>query len=84
MSASPPSSIHFATNVSPDAIAEAAELRIQSPLQTLQTPAQIAAEYDKRLAFRRLVDPGIMRPNPYETAMASLKVHKLCAVHQNR
>jgi len=64
---------HSITHDSIDAAAEAAERRIQQEAP-LQTAAQIAAEHEKRLVFRRLLDPGIMRPNPYETAMASLKV----------
>lgn len=33
------------------------------------------ADHEKRQAFRRLVDPGIMRPNAKEVAIASLRVN---------
>jgi hypothetical protein len=54
-------------------VAEATERRLhqQAPIRST---SEIAAEYEKRLHFRRLIEPGIMRPNAYETAMASLKV----------
>ncbi|KAH0840149.1 hypothetical protein J3R83DRAFT_1130 [Lanmaoa asiatica] len=35
--------------------------------------AQFMQEHDKRQMFRRLIDPGIFRPNSKETAMDSLK-----------
>ncbi|KAG5651354.1 hypothetical protein H0H81_008971 [Sphagnurus paluster] len=34
----------------------------------------MAAEHEHRQAFRRLIDPGIMRPNSKEQAVASLKI----------
>jgi hypothetical protein len=77
---SPPGSPRPASElISHDAIAGAAEHRIQQEMP-LARPAQIAAEHDKRQAFRRLVDPGIMRPNAYETAMASLKVSSVLLI----
>ena len=71
--ASPPLSTHSDIDISSDAIAAAAERRTrqQTPLQT---PAQIMADHEKRQSFRRLIEPGIMRPNSYATAMDSLKV----------
>jgi len=32
------------------------------------------ADHEKRQKFRRLIDPGIMRPNPVDVARASLRV----------
>lgn len=36
--------------------------------------AQLIQEHEQRQMFRRLIDPGIYRPNSKETALASLKV----------
>lgn len=56
-----------------DAIAAAAERRSQAqPVQT--TAAQLSAEHERRQLFRRLIDPGISRPNSKEQYFASLKV----------
>jgi hypothetical protein len=33
-----------------------------------------AEQHEKRQSFRRLIDPGIIRPNTQEVATASLKV----------
>lgn len=75
--ASRPGSVH-AIGASSDALAAAAERRLR--LQpVLPTAAQMAAEHEKRQAFRRLIDPGIMRPNAKEQALASLKVHQRLA-----
>ncbi|TFK75875.1 hypothetical protein BDN72DRAFT_831312 [Pluteus cervinus] len=61
-----------ASAASAAALAAAAERRIQTlPLQ--QTAAQLAAEHDTRQKFRRLIDPGIIRPNAKDQAMSSLK-----------
>lgn len=58
--------------VSTDALAAAAERRAgQLPAQP--SAAQLAAAHERRQAFRRLIDPGILRPNSKEQAMASLK-----------
>jgi hypothetical protein len=60
--------------VSADAVAAAALTRvIQAPTQ--KSAAQLAAEHDQRQAFRRLIDPGIIRPNSKEQANSSLKVN---------
>ncbi|KAF9453065.1 hypothetical protein P691DRAFT_802444 [Macrolepiota fuliginosa MF-IS2] len=58
--------------VSADATAAAA-LRRASQAPTQKSAAQLAAEHDRRQAFRRLVDPGITRPNSKEQASSSLK-----------
>jgi hypothetical protein len=64
--------------ISPDALAAAAERRV-SQLPTQPSAAQLSAAHERRQAFRRLIDPGILRPNSKEQAMASLKVQcSLC------
>jgi len=69
-SATPPDS--HSPSISSDALADAAERRTrQLPLQ--QTAGQLAAEHDKKQKFRRLVDPGIFRPNSRDQALESLK-----------
>lgn len=60
-------------SVSNDALAAAAELRTRQVAPQLTT-AQMAAEHEKRQKFRRLLDPGITRPNSKEQAFSSLKV----------
>ena len=62
-----------AGSVSSDALAAAAELRTRQAVPQL-TAAQMAAEHEKRQKFRRLLDPGITRPNSKEQALRSLKV----------
>ncbi|EKM80075.1 hypothetical protein AGABI1DRAFT_113299 [Agaricus bisporus var. burnettii JB137-S8] len=60
------------STVSVDAVAAAALLRAsQSPAQ--KSAAQLAAEHDRRQTFRRMIDPGIVRPNSKEQASSSLK-----------
>lgn len=59
--------------VSNDALATAAELRTHQAAPQL-TAAQKAVEYEKRQKFRRLLDPGITRPNSKEQALNSLRV----------
>lgn len=68
-----PSSGSPAGSVSSDALAAAAELRSRQAVPQL-TAAQMAAEHEKRQKFRRLLDPGITRPNSKEQALRSLKV----------
>jgi len=53
-------------------LAAAAELRIRQAAPQL-TAAQMAAEQEKWQNFRRLLDPGITRPNSKEQALRSLK-----------
>lgn len=36
--------------------------------------SQLLRQHEQRKMFRRLIDPGIYRPNSPEAAMASLKV----------
>lgn len=40
-----------------------------------QDPQPFDTNHDKRIEFRRLVDPGIIRPNSKEVAMRSLRVN---------
>ena len=40
-----------------------------------QNPQPFDANHAKRTEFRRLVDPGIMRPNSKEVALRSLRVN---------
>jgi hypothetical protein len=64
--------------ISPDALAAAAERRV-SQLPVQPSAAQLAEAHERRQAFRRLIDPGVLRPNSKEQAMASLKVQcSLC------
>ena len=60
-------------SISADAIAAAAERRA-SQLPGRPSVAQLAVAHERRQSFRRLIDPGILRPNSKEQAMASLKV----------
>lgn len=62
-----------ASPISYDALREAAERRAQQQ-PTQRSAAQLAAEHERRQMFRRLLDPGITRPNSKEQAMASMKV----------
>jgi hypothetical protein len=59
--------------VSLSALAAAAERRVSGTTQQ-KTTAEIAAEYEKRQKFRRMIDPGITRPNAEAQAHRSLKV----------
>ncbi|KAF8974533.1 hypothetical protein BDZ97DRAFT_1774075 [Flammula alnicola] len=68
---SPSGSLNSAS-ISNDALAAAAERRTRQATPQL-TAAQLAAEHEKRQKFRRLIDPGITRPNPRDQAMSSLK-----------
>jgi len=55
----------------PDLIAAAAERRSQQ--NTRSSGAQLIQEHEQRQMFRRLIDPGIFRPNSKEVALVSLK-----------
>ena len=68
-----PSSESPSGSVSNDTLAAAAELRTRQAIPQL-TAAQMAAEREKRQKFRRLLDPGITRPNSKDQALSSLKV----------
>jgi hypothetical protein len=60
------------------AAASAAERRAQE--KTPDPDILFGAEREKRQTFRRLIDPGIMRPNGREQAMESLKVPWGCCI----
>jgi len=59
--------------IAADLLAAAAQRRTQQGADG-STGAQSMQEYEMRQAFRRLIDPGILRPNSKDVAMASLKV----------
>lgn len=59
--------------VSPQALADAIERRTRA-LPAGPTAAQMAKEQERKILFRRMIEPGITRPNNREQAMASLKV----------
>ncbi|KAL4075833.1 hypothetical protein J3A83DRAFT_2055448 [Scleroderma citrinum] len=60
----------MADRPSPETLATAAALRRNENLVDFPSEVQ---EHEKRQMFRRLIDPGIFRPNSRETALASLK-----------
>ena len=66
--------------ISPEALAAAAERRARQATPQL-TASQLAAEHEKRQKFRRLIDPGITRPNSKDRAMSSLKVPEIFWCH---
>ncbi|TFK43499.1 hypothetical protein BDQ12DRAFT_718716 [Crucibulum laeve] len=72
MSSPPTPDTMPAGSISPEALAAAAERRTRL-LPQQPSAAQMAAEHEQRQKFRRLVDPGILRPNSKEQAMASLQ-----------
>ena len=61
-----------------DAIAAAAERRLRMQRVEASTSAQgydaFDEHHEKRQEFRRLVDPGILRPNPRPLALEALEV----------
>ncbi|KAF9534289.1 hypothetical protein CPB83DRAFT_889289 [Crepidotus variabilis] len=74
MSSPSVSSVHSSTNIIPqDTVAAAAERRVRQTVPQ-KTAAQLAAEHERRQKFRRMVDPGITRPNAHEQAMRSLRI----------
>jgi len=56
-----------------NALAEAAERRNINQVGGV-SGKQLLQEHERRQMFRRLINPGIYRPNPEEVAVASLKV----------
>jgi hypothetical protein len=64
MSSSPPPTAQV--------LAEAAAGR-RASTETGVSSAQLMQEHEKRQNFRRLIDPGIFRPNSNQVAMDSLK-----------
>lgn len=59
-------------------IASAAESRVHQD----HSDVGISSQHEKelRLAFRRLINPGILRPNSKEKALGSMKVLRLVLV----
>ncbi|KAF9221997.1 hypothetical protein BS17DRAFT_784256 [Gyrodon lividus] len=57
----------------PEVLATAALRRNEKSSAGVSGPAQLIQEHEQRQMFRRLIDPGIYRPNSKEVAMASLK-----------
>lgn len=55
-----------------EVLAEAAARR-HANAEASTPAAQLMQEHEKRQMFRRLIDPGIFRPNSKEVAMESLK-----------
>ncbi|KAF9075770.1 hypothetical protein BDP27DRAFT_1211500, partial [Rhodocollybia butyracea] len=55
-------------------LAEAVQRRISAQEPRKISPAEEAAEHARRQKFRRLIDPGILRPNPENQALESLKI----------
>ncbi|EFI27716.1 hypothetical protein CC1G_14641 [Coprinopsis cinerea okayama7 len=60
----------------PEEVAAAAERRFrQLQSQAQPSAAQLLQIHEKKQKFRRMVDPGIMRPNAKDAALSSLKVN---------
>ncbi|KAG2156094.1 hypothetical protein DEU56DRAFT_765529 [Suillus clintonianus] len=57
----------------PEALAAAAQRRNVTTEQVI-SGSELLRQREQRQMFRRLIDPGISRPNPQEAAMASLKI----------
>lgn len=55
-----------------ETLADAAARR-HANAEASSSATQLMQEHDKRQMFRRLIDPGIFRPNSKEVAMDSLK-----------
>ncbi len=47
-----------------------------------QDPQPFDENYAKRIEFRRLVDPGIMRPNSKEASLRALSVNPSLAIDE--
>ncbi|KAG1820152.1 uncharacterized protein BJ212DRAFT_1338269 [Suillus subaureus] len=57
----------------PEFLAAAAQRRSVTTGQAIPT-AELLRQHEERQKFRRLINPGISRPNSQEAAMASLKI----------
>lgn len=60
----------------PEFLAAAAQSR-NATTRALSS-SELLRQHEQRQKFRRLIDPGISRPNSQEAAMASLKVCSGC------
>ncbi|EIW76131.1 hypothetical protein CONPUDRAFT_64629 [Coniophora puteana RWD-64-598 SS2] len=65
-----------------NALAEAAERRNIGQVGGA-SGKQLLQEHERRQMFRRLINPGIYRPNPEEVAVASLKARVLSTLAEN-
>ncbi|KAI0352950.1 hypothetical protein OH77DRAFT_1428070 [Trametes cingulata] len=75
---SAPQSPSAASNARPDhdAVAAAIERRLQAEREKAAAAAQSSTfdgKHEKRQEFRRMIDPGILRPNPRPLALESLQ-----------
>ena len=70
---SPPTSAR-SPEITADVLAAAAQRRAQDA--NASPEGQSIQDYEMRQNFRRLIDPGILRPNSKDVATASLKVDK--------
>ena len=68
-----------------DAVAAAFERRLQAERERAAAAAAAGSaggnfdgNHEKRQEFRRMIDPGILRPNPRHIALESLQVYFLC------
>ena len=71
-----------AANARPDhdAVAAAIERRLQAEREKAAAAAQSSmfdGKHEKRQEFRRMIDPGILRPNPRPLALEALQVQLL-------
>ena len=69
-------------------VADAIERRMRREREAREAQARAQAQayvafdedHEKRQAFRRMVDPGILRPNPRPLALEALQVRARCGV----
>ncbi|KAH6914877.1 hypothetical protein BKA70DRAFT_1257279 [Coprinopsis sp. MPI-PUGE-AT-0042] len=73
MSSPPQSATANRVAPTPEELAEAAQRRFQAQAQPQRTAQQQLQLHEKKQRFRRMIDPGIVRPNSKEAAMSSLK-----------
>ena len=72
--------------LNPNTVADALEQRIQQQRQqqldqsTAQNYIAFDEDHEKRQEFRRMIDPGILRPNARPLALESLKVYQILIV----
>lgn len=74
--------VHQAARPDHDAVAAAIERRLQVEREKAAAAAGSATpnfdgNHEKRQEFRRMIDPGILRPNPRKLALESLQVQPL-------
>jgi hypothetical protein len=53
------------------------EQKAQQQVQSSAPYVPFDEDHEKRQDFRRMIDPGILRPNPRPVALESLKVNPL-------